>query len=103
MTQTDTVTLDHLTKAPQYRDAGPPNPALLTTYLLTYSAKAIAVVTKTGGNGGLRRDFSHADMRVSGLDELRISQLKEVAGREPEEEWVIQPELQPEPFWGPGD
>lgn len=67
------------------------------------SAKAIAVVTKTGGNGGLRRDFSHADMRVSGLDELRISQLKEVAGREPEEEWVIQPELQPEPFWGPGD
>ena len=76
---------------------------LLTTYLLTYSAKAIAVVTKTGGNGGLRRDFSHADMRVSGLDELRISQLKEVAGREPEEQWAIQPELQPEPFWGPGD
>ena len=78
----------------------------LLTYVLTYlltSAKAIAVVTKTGGNGGLRRDFSHADMRVSGLDELRISQLKEVAGREPEEEWVIQPELQPEPFWGPGD
>ena len=85
----------------------PPKPSttyyLLLTYLLTFSAKAIAVVTKTGGNGGLRRDFSHADMRVSGLDELRISQLKEVAGREPEEEWVIQPELQPEPFWGPGD
>lgn len=62
-------------------------------------------MTKTGGNGGLRRDFSHADMRVSGLDELRLAQLKEVAGREPEESWVIgqTPELQPEPFWGPGD
>jgi beta-phosphoglucomutase-like phosphatase (HAD superfamily) len=66
------------------------------------TAKAIAVVSKHSGNGGLRRDFSHADLRVGGLDELRISQLKEVADREPEESWMV-PELQPEPFWGPGD
>ena len=65
------------------------------------TAKAIAVVSKHSGNGGLRRDFSHADLRVSGLQELRISQLKEIADREPEESWL--PELQPEPFWGPGD
>jgi len=66
------------------------------------TAKAIAVVSKNSGNGGLRRDFSHADLRVGGLDELRISQLKEIADREPEENWMV-PELQPEPFWGPGD
>ena len=66
------------------------------------TAKAIAVVSKVSGNGGLRRDFSHADLRVGGLDELRISQLKEVAERDVEQNWMV-PELQPEPFWGPGD
>ena len=64
------------------------------------TSKVIAVVGKHSGNGGLRRDFSHADLRVSGLDELRISQLKEVADREPEQTWAVP---QPEPFWGDGD
>jgi len=64
------------------------------------TAKVIAVVGKHSGNGGLRRDFSHADLRVGGLDELRISQLKEVADRETEQSWMMP---MPEPFWGDDD
>jgi beta-phosphoglucomutase-like phosphatase (HAD superfamily) len=52
------------------------------------TAKVIAVVGDTRpGQDGLRRDFTHADLRVGGLDELTISQLKEVAEREAEPLW----------------
>ena len=74
--------------------------ALHVYCMCTPLVQVIAVVGKDSGNGGLRRDFSHAELRVSGLDELRISQLKEVADREPEQTWMMP---LPEPFWGDDD
>jgi len=54
------------------------------------TAKAIAVIGNQRGGGlggGSMRDFSHAEMRIGGLDELRLSHLREVAERESAPLW----------------